>query len=367
MVRGNFARRGYLGKNRRELPSEALFFGFGIMLAKKASNREFTLTRDAVGAPNKANQTTHMKNIRNKKVGAFTLIELLVVIAIIAILASMLLPALAKAKQKAQRISCVNNLKQVGTAYRIWENDNGDRYPFAQQESLGGYQSMLSSVFGTPGAYAYTVYSIMQNEMGQSPKVVLCPADDISANTNFYYASGNEPQKIDASIPLPANFGTFDNSNVSYFVGVGSADTMPQSILGGDRNLGNGGTINNGTVSSPSQDQNYGVAGTSAAPGFPSGADAVVNTNGAWATASVQGGGGSVTAGQAVAWSAKLHSAGNIAGAGNILLGDGSSQQCTSAGLRQNWLHNAADNGNFATSQSATYTSGSGFVRWVFP
>lgn len=67
---------------------------------------------------------------RGVAASAFTLIELLVVIAIIAILAAMLLPALSAAKEKAQRMQCVNNCKQLGTATQLYVTDGRDRMPY---------------------------------------------------------------------------------------------------------------------------------------------------------------------------------------------------------------------------------------------
>jgi len=194
-----------------------------------------------------------MKSYNNKK-HAFTLIELLVVIAIIAILAAMLLPALAAAKRKAQKINCVNNLKQVGISYRIWEGDNNDRYPQAVTAAQGGAQDycthggppyVTASISYNPGM----VYMVMSNELA-TPKILFCPSDTIhsGASTNFSYYD-----------TLSLNFAGTGNApalttltKVSYFVGADATEADPQGIMGGDCNIGNG-TTSGGTAASTSR------------------------------------------------------------------------------------------------------------------
>ena len=101
----------------------------------------------------------------------------------------MLLPALAAAKRKAQRINCVNNLKEVGLAFRVWEGDNNDQYPMAVSSAQGGAREYVAQ--GNAAATALNpgmVFMVMSNELS-TPKILYCTSDSLHSTfaTNFAY------------------------------------------------------------------------------------------------------------------------------------------------------------------------------------
>lgn len=120
---------------------------------------------------------------------AFTLLELLIVIAILGMLAALLLPVLAAAKDSSRRAGCLSNLRQIGIAIHAHAHDHDGRIPYGPNAppfshpaefypSTGSPTSLLSLRSGTPAGLGL----LLQSELAHTPKVLFCPGSDQPMN-----------------------------------------------------------------------------------------------------------------------------------------------------------------------------------------
>jgi len=258
-----------------------------------------------------------MRN-QHKKIRAFTLIELLVVIAIIAILAALLLPALARAKARAQRINCTHNLKETALAFKTWALDNTDQYPMTVSSTQGGppCNTGVAGFNMTPvptksADFLFQIYGCMSNELS-TPKLIMCPSDARSPQTNF---------TIDYNVSSGAWPDSLCNLNMSFFIGLNNNEESHQMFLDGDRDIYGDVAVSEMPTAFPgtttySSDNPYGDSCYST---YNGGTILCMGTN--WGT-------GNITA---PGWTPNVMHQGQ----GNIGLCDGSVQQTSSSRLRQ--------------------------------
>ena len=162
---------------------------------------------------------------RPQKRNAFTLIELLVVIAIIAILAAILFPAFARARENARRASCQSNLKQIGLGIQQYTQDYDDHYPVIDANT---------GVAGNPG-WAYAIQPYVKSE-----QIFKCPSE-------------NSPAPTGADLATRAVTNGFSDYFLNYNMGgvsLSALNSSANTVMNGD-GLGNPASANNNVTSPP--------------------------------------------------------------------------------------------------------------------
>jgi prepilin-type processing-associated H-X9-DG protein len=146
-----------------------------------------------------------------KRTSGMTLVEVIVVIFVVAFLAWVLLPALMSGHRTNSNTACVRNLMEIGLAFKIWEGDNGDKYPM---QVYATNSDMMKRVIS---GNTWALWQTMSNELS-TPKILHCPDDK---------------QRTEA-LSFTQNFS---DANISYFFNLDASDNYPQMILDGDDNL----------------------------------------------------------------------------------------------------------------------------------
>ena len=148
--------------------------------------------------------------------GGFTRLELAIVVGVVVLLAAAVVPALGRTKKRSDGTSCVYRLKIIGLSARIFAADNGGEYPWALSTNRGG-----TLEFTTSGSETFRHFQVLSNELN-TVRVILCPDDRRS---------------------LALSWAGLSNSNISYFVNLDTTNELPDSVLGGDRNISDRGSL----------------------------------------------------------------------------------------------------------------------------
>jgi prepilin-type processing-associated H-X9-DG protein len=155
----------------------------------------------------KSNRVTSARKLQQ----AFSLADLIVTILGLVAVVFVLARLTIFSEARSARITCANNLKQVGLAFKTWTLDNGDHYPMELSVTNGGTLEFIEQ------GLVFPHFQVMSNELS-TPKVLRCPEEK--------------------SFQAAQDFTTdFNNSKLSYFVGLDANDNSPSSILAGDKNL----------------------------------------------------------------------------------------------------------------------------------
>ena len=152
----------------------------------------------------------HFCSPSNRRRG-FMLVDIILLIACLLVLSVFWFEHFRPHRKKAVRVNCVNNVRQVALAYRIWAGDNGDLYPMEVFTNSAGRPAFTD----TNGAWRY--FQVMSNELS-TPRLLVCPQDfGRRAATNFTT--------------------DLDNQKLSYCIGLSARCDTTNLLLAGDRNL----------------------------------------------------------------------------------------------------------------------------------